>query len=134
MYVPRKWGGNGRVGPVLLLERPAPVAKRHPTQMGTGKYIPNRLIAWLEISNTARAGYRNRQDCNLIGVSRTPGATKEWTTSRSYPPIFLFFSFRVPRGSFSIGGNERKMHVEGGDGLGCGGETKKAEDDGYSSC
>lgn len=108
MYVPRKWGGNGRVRPVLLLERQAPVAKRHPTQMGTGKYIPNRLIAWLEISNTARAGYRNRQDCNLIGVSRAPGETKEWTTSRSYPPILLFVSFRVPRGSFrSVATNVR---------------------------
>jgi hypothetical protein len=30
--------------------RGAPVAKRHPTQMMAGKYILDRLIAWLGIS------------------------------------------------------------------------------------
>jgi hypothetical protein len=47
---------------------------------------------------------------------------------------FLFLFVSSASRLVSIGGNERKMHVEGGDGLGCGGETKKAEDDGYSSC
>ncbi len=74
-----------------------------------------RLIAWWRSRGNARVRYPNRQDSNLIGGSRVPGETEESITLASYVSSASRLGVRD---IVSIGGNQRKVHMDGCDALG----------------
>ena len=83
LQLARKWGGNGR-GERVVGECSGAMDWEPANIFRIDRWRGSR-------ADIARARYRNRQDCNLIGGSRVTGETKEWITSTSYPLVFFFF-------------------------------------------